>query len=98
MDTILGIHNLEAGVYVVRKLHTQGSLRDLIYGTDYTKGHLSKYGNPKLRKPLTIGQIAHYGLQLLQALQFLHEKGLPHGMYSFVTLIFVSPPRSGLMI
>lgn len=55
----------------------------MIYGTEYSKSYLSKYGNPKTRKPLTDGQIAHYGLQLLQALKFLHDKGLPHGMCNF---------------
>ncbi|XP_037962228.2 PX domain-containing protein kinase-like protein [Plutella xylostella] len=79
IDQILAIHNLETGAYVVRKVHETGTLRDMIYGTEYSKSYLSKYGNPKTRKPLTDGQIAHYGLQLLQALKFLHDKGLPHG-------------------
>ncbi|XP_028164734.1 PX domain-containing protein kinase-like protein [Ostrinia furnacalis] len=79
IDDILAIHNLETGAYVVRKIHETGSLRDILYGTDYSKNYLAKYGNPKVRKPFTIGQIAHYGYQILQALKFLHEKGLPHG-------------------
>ncbi|XP_026763124.2 PX domain-containing protein kinase-like protein isoform X2 [Galleria mellonella] len=79
IDQILAIHNLETGAYVVRRIHENGSLRDMLYGTDYDKNYLSKYGNPKVRKPLTDGQISHYGYQMLQALKFLHDKGLPHG-------------------
>ncbi|KAL0820595.1 hypothetical protein ABMA28_006438 [Loxostege sticticalis] len=79
IDEILAIHSLETGAYVVRRIHETGSLRDILYGTDYSKNHLAKYGNPKVRKPFTIGQISHYGYQILQALKFLHEKGLPHG-------------------
>ncbi|XP_063385804.1 PX domain-containing protein kinase-like protein [Cydia fagiglandana] len=79
IDKILAIHSLESGAYVVRRIHETGSLRDILYGTEYTRNHLAKYGNPKVRKPLTEGQIAHYGYQVLQALKFLHDKGLPHG-------------------
>ncbi|XP_030030262.2 PX domain-containing protein kinase-like protein [Manduca sexta] len=79
IDQILAIHNLETGAYVVRRIHENGSLRDILYGTEYSKNYLSKYGNPKVRKPFTTGQIAHYGYQILQALKFLHEKGIPHG-------------------
>ncbi|XP_059059022.1 PX domain-containing protein kinase-like protein [Achroia grisella] len=79
IDQILAIHNLETGAYVVRKIHENGSLRDILYGTEYNKNYLNKYGNPKVRKPFTDGQISHYGYQILQALKFLHDKGLPHG-------------------
>ncbi|GBP55424.1 PX domain-containing protein kinase-like protein [Eumeta japonica] len=51
----------------------------MLYGTNYNKHYLSKYGNPKIKKPLTSGQIAHYGLQILQALKFLRDKDIPHG-------------------
>ncbi|KAM3960364.1 PX domain-containing protein kinase-like protein [Aphomia sociella] len=79
IDQILAIQNLETGAYVVRKIHENGSIRDMLYGTEYDKNHLAKYGNPKVRKPFTVGQISHYGYQILQALKFLHDKGLPHG-------------------
>ncbi|XP_013187495.2 PX domain-containing protein kinase-like protein [Amyelois transitella] len=79
IDPILSIHNLESGAYTVRKVHEGGSLRDILYGTDYTKSNLSKYGNPKVRRPFTHGQIAHYGYQILVALKFLHDKGIYHG-------------------
>ncbi|XP_032519991.2 PX domain-containing protein kinase-like protein [Danaus plexippus] len=76
---ILAMNTLESGAYVVRRIYKNGSFRDLLYGTEYNKSHLAKYGNPKTRKPFTNGQISHYGYQILQALKFLHSKGLPHG-------------------
>ncbi|KAJ8717122.1 hypothetical protein PYW08_005521 [Mythimna loreyi] len=79
IDPVLTIQNLETGAFVVRKIHEFGSLRDILYGTEYNKNHLAKYGNPRIRKPFTLGQLAHYGFQLLIALRFLHEKGIPHG-------------------
>ncbi|CAH2089344.1 unnamed protein product [Euphydryas editha] len=79
IDKILSIHTLETGAYIVRNIHENGSIRDLLYGTEYNKNYLAKYGNPKVRKPFTNGQISHYGYQILQALKFLHEKGLCHG-------------------
>ncbi|XP_053614638.1 PX domain-containing protein kinase-like protein isoform X2 [Plodia interpunctella] len=79
IDPILAIHNLETGAYVVRRIHESGSLRDILYGTEYSKSHLAKYGNPKVRRPFTHGQISHYGYQILIALKFLHDKGIPHG-------------------
>lgn len=79
IDQVLAIHNLETGVFVVRRIHESGTLKDVLYGTEYNKHHLAKYGNPRIRKPLTVGQISMYGYQILIALKFLHEKGIPHG-------------------
>ncbi|XP_026492807.2 PX domain-containing protein kinase-like protein [Vanessa tameamea] len=79
IDNVLAMHTLETGAYVVRKIHENGSIRDLLYGTEYNKNYLAKYGNPKVRKPFTNGQISHYGYQILQALKFLHDKELCHG-------------------
>ncbi|CAH2042168.1 unnamed protein product, partial [Iphiclides podalirius] len=79
IDDIIGYQNLESGAYVVRRIHENGSIRDILYGTEYSKSYLAKYANPKVRKPFTMGQISHYGYQILQALKFLHDKGLPHG-------------------
>lgn len=87
IDQILAIHSLETGAYVIRRIHENGTLRDILYGTEYNKNYLVKYGNPKVTKPFTYGQIAHYGFQILQALKFLHEKGLPHGMFLFLYFI-----------
>ncbi|XP_077293968.1 PX domain-containing protein kinase-like protein isoform X2 [Arctopsyche grandis] len=79
IDKIIFIRNLETGTYVVRKLHSGGSVRDLLYGTQYNCSFLSKYANPKQKKPFTTGQIVHYGYQILQALKYLHNRGLPYG-------------------
>lgn len=51
----------------------------MLYSTDYSNTYLAKYGNPKVRKPFTPGQISHFGLQILQALKFLNDKDIPHG-------------------
>ncbi|CAG5058196.1 unnamed protein product [Parnassius apollo] len=79
IDEVVGYQTLETGAYVVKRIHENGSIRDILYGTEYSKNYLAKYGNPKVRKPFTTGQISHYGYQILQALKFLHDKGLPHG-------------------
>ncbi|XP_045521853.1 PX domain-containing protein kinase-like protein isoform X5 [Pieris brassicae] len=92
---ILTFHILESGAFVVRQLHEQGTMRDLLYGTEYDKSYLAKYGNPKVRKPFTTRQIAHYGYQILQALKFLHDKGLPHESILHLTLSSSSWKRGG---
>ncbi|CAK1584395.1 unnamed protein product [Parnassius mnemosyne] len=79
IEEVVGYQILETGAYVVKRIHENGSIRDILYGTEYSKNYLAKYGNPKVRKPFTTGQISHYGYQILQALKFLHDKGLPHG-------------------
>ena len=42
---------------------------------------LNKYGNPKGRTTLSLKQIALYGRQILEALSFLHSKGMPYGKF-----------------
>lgn len=79
IDKIVDCHCLEAGAYTIRKVHPYGSVKDYLYACDYNNSHLVKYGNPKVRKHLAYGQLVHYGLQILQALRYLHEKGLPYG-------------------
>lgn len=56
-----------------------GSLRDLLCGAKPKQSFFKKYGNPKGHKPLTVDQISIYGRQILEALKFLHDKGLPYG-------------------
>lgn len=78
------MQNLETGTYVVKKVHENGTIKDQLYGIQYKNSYLNKYGNPKQRKPFTVGQIAHYGKQILQGLKFLHNKGLPYGKFSII--------------
>lgn len=69
----------DSGALFIRNFYTKGSLKDLLCGTTPKNPFLSKYGNPKGRGPMPIKDIAIYGRQILEALQFLHSKGLPFG-------------------
>ncbi|XP_044264656.1 PX domain-containing protein kinase-like protein [Tribolium madens] len=79
------IHSIElclctdTGGLVVRTNHKNGSLRDLLCGAKPRQSFLKKYGNPKGHKPLEVSQVALYGRQILEALKFLMDKGLPYG-------------------
>lgn len=69
----------------MRTSHKNGSLRDMICGAKPRQSFLKKYGNPKGHKPLEVTLVSLYGRQILEALKFLHDKGLPYGN-------FKSPP------
>ncbi|XP_072401189.1 PX domain-containing protein kinase-like protein [Diabrotica undecimpunctata] len=69
----------ETGALVARIAHKNGTLRDLLSGVKPRQSFLKKYGNPKGHKTLTVDQISLYGRQILEALKFLHDKGLPYG-------------------
>lgn len=59
--------------------HKNGTLRDLLSDAKPRQSFLKKYGNPKGHKTLSPDQIALYGRQILEALKFLRDKGLPYG-------------------
>lgn len=71
----------DSGALAVRNFYSRGSLKDLLYGTSPKNLFMQKYGNPtgRGRGPMAIKDIAIYGRQILDALQFLHSKGLPCG-------------------
>lgn len=69
------------GALFVRNFYGRGSLKDLLCGSSPKNPFLSKYGNPKGRGPMPIRDIAIYGRQILEALRFLHSKGMPFGMF-----------------
>lgn len=73
----------DSGALFIRNFYTKGSLKDALYGTSPKNPFLQKYGNPigRGRGPMPIKDIAIYGRQILEALQFLHSKGLPCGMH-----------------
>lgn len=71
----------DSGALFIRNFYSKGSLKDLLCGSAPKNPFLSKYGNPKGRGALKIKDIAIYGRQILEALQFLHSKGLPFGEY-----------------
>ncbi|KAG7162239.1 PX domain-containing protein kinase-like protein-like [Homarus americanus] len=68
----------EAGVCVVRPWFPQGSVRDMIHQAKPRGSSLVKYSSDKLCS-IQQKDCAIYGRQILEALLFLHEKGLGHG-------------------
>lgn len=78
----------DSGALAVRNFYAKGSLKDLLYGTSPKNLFMQKYGNPtgRGRGPMSIKDIAIYGRQILEALQFLHSKGLPCGKCYYATL------------
>lgn len=70
----------ESGILVVRKFNNTGSLKDILCGTQPRNTFMAKYGNPKGRSPIPLKDIALYTRQILEAIRFLHGKGLPVGM------------------
>lgn len=73
----------DSGALFIRNFYGRGSLKDLLCGSSPKNPFLSKYGNPKGRGPMPIRDIAIYGRQILEALRFLHSKGMPFGMFEF---------------
>lgn len=69
----------DSGALFIRNFYGRGSLKDLLCGSSPKNPFLSKYGNPKGRGPMPIRDIAIYGRQILEALRFLHSKGMPFG-------------------
>lgn len=81
----------DSGALVIRNFYMKGSLKDLLYGTSPKNLFMQKYGNPRSRGPMPIKEIAIYGRQILEALQFLHSKGLPCGNYTIhVHIIYIN--------
>lgn len=74
----------DSGALFIRNFYSRGSLKDLLCSSSPKNPFLNKYGNPKGRGPMPIKDIAIYGRQILEALRFLHSKGLPFGLYSFL--------------
>jgi PX domain-containing protein kinase-like protein len=69
----------ENGALVIRKFYKQGSLKDVLCAASPCNPFLSKYGSSKGRSPLPLKELAVYARQILEALRFLHSKGLPAG-------------------
>lgn len=69
----------DLGVLVVRRFAALGTVKDLLCGSQPKNLFLQKYGNPNGRKALPVRDIAMWSRQILEALRFLHEKGMPFG-------------------
>lgn len=73
------VHSGEGGSFVVRTLHPNGTLRDVICQAKPKTSFLKKYGNPKQVRLLQLHEVSNYGHQILEALVLLQEKGIPYG-------------------
>lgn len=69
----------DSGALFIRNFYGRGSLKDLLCGSCPKNPFLNKYGNPKGRGPMAVRDIAIFGRQILEALRFLHQKGMPFG-------------------
>ena len=67
------------GLMTVRPYMPSGSLRDAIYGKSPKSSTILKYSQPAKVVRLTTVQIQQYGRQVLEALNFLAEKGFVLG-------------------
>lgn len=77
------IQSNENGCLTIRKFHKEGSLKDMLCGSQPLNSFSVKYGNTKGRIALPLHELALYSRQILEALKFLHSNGLPYGK-SFV--------------
>lgn len=73
------IQSNENGCLTIRKFHKDGSLKDMLCGSQPLNTFSSKYGTTKGRNALSLEDLALYSRQILEALKFLHSKGLPYG-------------------
>ncbi|XP_055999127.1 PX domain-containing protein kinase-like protein isoform X2 [Ostrea edulis] len=69
----------ESGGLTIRAFLEKGSLRDTICKCKPKNHFLKKYANPKSYSTLDLNAVKIVGKQILEALKFLHEKGLPYG-------------------
>ena len=77
---VLALTN-ENGGLVIRPFVEKGTLKDFICKCK-PKGHfMKKYSMPAKRACVEIKVVKLLGRQILETLNFLHEKGLPYGKY-----------------
>ncbi|XP_038054401.1 PX domain-containing protein kinase-like protein isoform X1 [Patiria miniata] len=69
----------ETGGFAIRTYHATGTLRDFICKAKPKHHYLRKYCHPKSYTAFNMMNIKTYGRQILEALKFLHEKGIPYG-------------------
>lgn len=69
----------ENGCLTIVKFHKEGSLKDLLCGSQPLNPFANKYGTTKGRIQLPLKDLAIYSRQILEAMKFLHSKGLPYG-------------------
>jgi len=69
----------ETSGIAVRFFHEKGTLRDLICKAKPQMHYMKKYCGPKERIGLHMPDIKLFGRQILEVLQYLHDKGLYYG-------------------
>nr|XP_006822730.1 PREDICTED: PX domain-containing protein kinase-like protein-like [Saccoglossus kowalevskii] len=69
----------DSGALSIRSFHATGTLRDFLCKAKPKYNYLKKYGKPKSYTEFNLMNIKTYGRQILEALKFLHSKGIPYG-------------------
>lgn len=69
----------DTGFMIVRQFIPAGSLKDMIYEKTPKNTAMMKYSQKTRIRKLSINQIKQYGRQVLEALNFLAEKGFVMG-------------------
>ena len=69
----------DSGFMIVRKFVPAGSLKDAIYEKTPKGTAMMKYALKARVRKLSLNQIKQYGRQILEALNFLSEKGFVMG-------------------
>ncbi|XP_030827988.1 PX domain-containing protein kinase-like protein isoform X2 [Strongylocentrotus purpuratus] len=69
----------DSGGLAIRTFHGTGTLKDFICKAKPKAHYMKKYCLPKSYTAFNIMNIKSYGRMILEALKFLHEKGLPYG-------------------
>lgn len=67
------------GLMTVRSYMPSGSVRDAIYDKSPKSSYMMKYSQPARMVRMTAVRIRQYGRQVLEALNFLAEKGFVLG-------------------
>ncbi len=81
LASVLDYDELDNMLYVVRRYIGNGSL-------------LSAEGRLWYQPPLQVADAIHYGIQLAQALAYIHQQGYLHGSLSFSNLLVLRNSRS----
>lgn len=69
----------ENGCLVIMKFHRDGSLKDLLCGSQPLNSFSSKYGTTKGRIQLAMKDVSLYSRQILEGIKFMNSLGLRHG-------------------
>ncbi|XP_055328440.1 PX domain-containing protein kinase-like protein [Paramacrobiotus metropolitanus] len=69
----------EAGCLIMEPICSGGSLKDRIYKSRFTKHFHKKYIRCHERRPFSLDEVRTYGRQILEALNVIHEAGIPYG-------------------